>query len=96
MPLKSILIAAALFWAAACAENKNIFVVDSLEGETWWGLSNTDGNLQPFADYASMDLANDSRLGETAPFLVSSKGRYIWCDSPFVISCKEGKFTLKS
>ena len=96
MRVRDILIAAALFLAAACAEQNNPLIVDSLDGEKWWGLSNTDGYLQPFTDYALMDLANDSRLGETTPFLVSSKGRYIWCDSPFVVSCKDGKFTFES
>ena len=64
--------------------------VEPLDGEVWWGLSNTDGCKQPFVDYPVLDLAEQSRMGETVPFLISNKGRYIWCDSPFRVSCENG------
>lgn len=95
MKIKTIFVAVSIILSAAC-NPQNTLTVDIHDGESWWGLSNTDGSLQPFRDYSMMDLANDSRLGETVPFLVSSKGRYIWCDSPFTISCGDGKFYLKS
>lgn len=64
--------------------------VEPLDGEVWWGLSNTDGCKQPFVDYPVLDLAEQSRMGETVPFLISNKGRYIWCDGPFRVSCEKG------
>lgn len=92
----NVIVAVVAFCTACNVQNREVLTVDILEGESWWGLSNTDGYKQPFSDYSLMDLANDSRLGETVPFLVSSKGRYIWCDSPFKISCEDGKFSLES
>lgn len=92
--IKSWVMAAMIFLAAVSCKSSDVVKVHSLQGESWWGISNTDGYLQPFVDYEEFDLANHSRLGHTVPFLVSSKGRYVWCDSPFTVSCKDGVFSL--
>ena len=94
--IKSWVMAAMIFLATVSCKSSDVVKVHSLQGESWWGISNTDGYLQPFVDYEEFDLANHSRLGHTVPFLVSSKGRYVWCDSPFTVSCKDGVFSLVS
>ena len=96
LKLRYMAMTAIMFIAAIACQSGDVVKVYPLDGESWWGISNTDGYLQPFTDYETVDLENHSRLGHTAPFMVSSKGRYIWCDSPFTISCNDGVFTLVS
>ena len=96
LKLRYMAMTAIMFIAAIACQSGDVVKVYPLDGESWWGISNTDGYLQPFTDYETVDLENHSRLGHTSPFMVSSKGRYIWCDSPFTISCNDGVFTLVS
>ena len=63
-----------------------------LTHEVWWGGAVADGQLMPFGGQShSRDLARsagvtgDARVGnnQSAPLLLSSRGRYIWSELPF-------------
>ncbi|HEY0239251.1 MAG TPA: glycoside hydrolase family 31 protein [Friedmanniella sp.] len=64
-------------------------------GEWWWGGAVADGTVMPFgAAPHRRDLAtnagrvDDPTAGanQSAPLLVSSRGRYVWSDEPFTFA----------
>lgn len=60
-------------------------VVRPLPGEKWWGGALMDGAAMPYGNTPKpVDLGRDGRGGAVAPFLVSSAGRYVWSERPFV------------
>ncbi len=67
-----------------------------LENEYWWGGSCMQGNNMPFDKETSLklDLRGADANIQTMPLLISSKGRYIWSDTPFVFEFKKGKIIL--
>jgi alpha-glucosidase len=58
-------------------------VISLLTGEAWYGGAVDDGYKAPFANGYSLQLYGDCRGNQASPFLLSSKGRYIWSDEPF-------------
>jgi len=58
---------------------------DKLEkGEGWWGGVVVDGPLMPFGKFAYQhDLYGNVKENQGSPLLISSSGRYVWCDEPF-------------
>ena len=58
--------------------------LDLLPGEAWWGGAVTLGRQMPYG-LAPIDinLDGDNRGNQYAPLLVSSKGRYVWCEQAF-------------
>jgi alpha-glucosidase (family GH31 glycosyl hydrolase) len=63
-----------------------------LPGEVWWGGAVADGQLMPFGlrthhrDLAgSAGVIGDARVGnnQSAPLLLSNRGRFIWSELPF-------------
>lgn len=55
-----------------------------LDGEYWWGGIAADGYRMPMGDEElHRDLRTDQFSNQTAPFLVSNKGRYIYGFDPF-------------
>lgn len=68
-----------------------------LDGEYWWGGAVEDGVKMPYADKDfSRDLNPIATSNQAAPFLVSSKGRYVWCEEPFNITLENNVLTLIS
>ena len=64
-------------------------------GEWWWGGAVADGQLMPFGRAphrrnlaTSAGFADDDHGGanQSAPFLVSSAGRYVWSERPFTFA----------
>ena len=56
--------------------------IQMLPGERWWGGANYFGTEMPFtsATKLTIDLTKDGYANQYASFLVSDKGRAIWCD----------------
>ena len=95
---------------AACKEQPQQpapFTVEMLPGECWWGAFDNPsawkiteaGGSYAFPMDSTMTFEADFR-GETysnncVPFLVSSKGRYLWSDGPFKVSFQEGTLTFE-
>ncbi len=70
--------------------------IDLLKGEHWWGVFVVSGRAMPFdKPFAKVDLATWAG-GQTTPFLVSSRGRYIWSAEPFAIEYNGLSFLITS
>ena len=72
--------------------------VSMLPGEHWWGGANDFGLKMPFTDSSSVDidLRRTNYSNQFASFLVSDKGRYIWCDEQSLISVSNGIIRMTS
>ena len=85
---------AALFtaWAAlAQGEPSPTTDLPLLPGEVWWGGAVTLGSKMPFgAAPIEVNLHGDNRGNQYAPLLLSSKGRYVWCEKAFAFALKDG------
>lgn len=66
--------------------------IELLDDEQWWGGAVADGRLMPFGGFPyQRDLATSagpnedllSGASQSAPLLVSSRGRYVWSERPF-------------
>lgn len=75
-----------------------------VEGERWWGGAADDGVSMPFGtrpftknlgvpDGFGDDDARPSN--QSAPVLLSTRGRIIWSDRPFVFSVNDGRLTIE-
>ena len=72
-------------------------VIEPLAGERWWGGVVNDGAAMPYSTTTRpIDLAYVNKGGTTSPFLVSSRGRYVWSDRPFAYSFRDGVLTVDS
>ncbi len=65
-----------------------------LPGECWWGGCIIGSENMPFDETTvlKIDLENGQRT-QTAPLFLSSKGRFVWSEEPYVISFDRGKVT---
>lgn len=73
-------------------------------GERWWGGAVADGTAMPFgARDHHRDLGlnagylDDPTAGanQSAPLLVSDRGRYVWSANPFAFTFASGRLTLR-
>lgn len=67
-----------------------VTAVNPLSGEKWWGGTTLYGHQQPYVTTEGYDLANSSHCNPCTPFLVSSKGRYVWSERPFAFAFTNG------
>lgn len=67
-----------------------------LPEEYWWTGCIDDAPLMPLDGQSvySRSLDPNASYNQAAPLLLSSRGRYIWCDSGFDISVEGGCITL--
>ncbi|MFE5589217.1 glycoside hydrolase family 31 protein [Streptomyces sp. NPDC056549] len=68
-------------------------------GERWWGGAAVDGLLMPFGERAfTRDLGGPERHGtaegapsnQSSPLLVSTHGRVVWSERPFLFAFEDG------
>lgn len=81
----TFLATACLFFSSAlmaqtAAVNKTITMEP---GEKWYGGTVDDGTAMPFKNGYSFDLYGNNKDNQSAPLLLSTKGRYIWSNQPF-------------
>lgn len=78
-------------------EGKRLYQVHE-PGEVWWGAGTAFGRLMPFGcDRTSSffrDLSRGHFTNQTAPLLVSSHGRWIWCEDPLTVWDNSGRWDL--
>jgi alpha-glucosidase (family GH31 glycosyl hydrolase) len=68
-----------------------------IKDEGWWGGIVNRGAEMPFGNSSfSFDLFGEDDGNQAAPFLISSKGRYVWSDHPFAFSFKDGNLLLNN
>ena len=76
------------------------YEIEIPEGEYWWGGEVLEGLKQPFSR-KSAKYAVDMRLrhgvsggDKAAPVLLSSRGRWIWCEQAFAFKVSDGKLVI--
>lgn len=68
-----------------------------LPNEVWWGGAVTLGSTMPYgATPIEINLAGNNRGNQYAPLLISSKGRYIWCDKAFAFAFRDNAVRVAS
>ncbi|MGL4343710.1 MAG: glycoside hydrolase family 31 protein [Cellulosilyticaceae bacterium] len=79
-------------------ESKGIYSYEMKEQEYWYGPIVNDGMSYPLHKGSVYDanLEPHCSPNQANTLLVSTKGRYIWCESGFDLSVKDGKITVTS
>ena len=81
-----------------CLSGGETRTLDVLPGECWWGGTVAQGWRMPLdagSDY-SKDLRVESDGNQAAPLLLSTKGRWVWCEDAFKYTFKAGRITLET
>ena len=91
MQMKSIMFVGAISMGAFLSFAGTLDV-SMLPGEHWWGGANNFGGQMPYssASVVHMDLTKSNYSNQFSSFLVSDKGRYVWCDEQTQISISNG------
>jgi len=71
--------------------------VEMLDNEFWWGCCVYDGLKMPISNLSEYDRNIDPNdtMNQAAPLLLSSKGRYIWCDRGFSLKVSKGVIAIE-
>ncbi|SNR54254.1 Glycosyl hydrolases family 31 [Lutibacter agarilyticus] len=66
--------------------------------EYWWGGLSSLGYETPYNNNSevTVNLFGDNHGNQAQPLLVSSKGRYVWCESPVKYSISNGILSVSS
>jgi alpha-glucosidase len=77
---------------------QHVVEIRPLSGEYWWGGVTAYGERMPYLRAVrEFDLASQNGNNQVVPLLVSSKGRYVWSDRPFIFSVSDsGIIIVKS
>ena len=72
--------------------------LDVLPDELWWGGTVADGFRMPLCatNVYEKDLRIDSSGNEAAPLLLSTKGRWVWCEDAFKYTFGNGALTVET
>ncbi len=67
------------------------------ENEFWWGGVIHEGRLMPFGNHTEyrVNLAEKSAGNQSAPFFLSTAGRYLYSEKPFEISFENGNIVTE-
>ncbi len=92
-----VVMAAVLAVSSLMAQADSV-TVKMLPGEHWWGVMNYYGSQMPFDEKTDlvMDVRRDNKSNQAASFLVSDKGRSLWCDEQTLVTLKNGTITMAS
>lgn len=94
-----VLLAAHLFIPQyATAQFQKQFAMALLPGEQWWGGAAQFGYQMPFNNQSNFrfNLFGDDSQNQSAPLLISNRGRWIWNDQPMEYSFKKDSLILRS
>lgn len=69
-------------------------VIDINKGEKWFGGTVDDGHVMPFKDGYSFNLYGNNNGNQSAPLLLSTKGRYVWSNQPFEFTIKNNQLII--
>lgn len=70
--------------------------VKMLDGELWYGGSVAEAANDPFDVNSKYYYNMEYGSNQTMPLFVSTKGRYIWCESPMQVRIENGEFDLSA
>lgn len=86
-----------LFSITAIAQQSYTTTVELIKNEKWWGLLSGLGVDMPFVKPITIDLSQTSRSNQASSTMVSSMGRYVWSNHPFVVEFDDsGAVTIVS
>lgn len=92
--MKKLIILGTVAWTLLAMAN-NQTIITPLAGEKWWGGVLDKGWEMPYGQTRRpVDLALAG--GVTAPFFVSSAGRYVWSENPFTYAFTNDVFYISS
>ncbi len=95
--MKKIIITVVACLGAICSYAGEKLEVKLIPGEGWWGGATYFGSKAPYglnAQSLDFDLRAKNYSNQAVPFLVSTKGRYIWSDKAFACSLTNGVLKL--
>jgi alpha-glucosidase (family GH31 glycosyl hydrolase) len=80
------------------AQNKNKVELTIPQGEFWWAGITSEGHKMPYdqTTETTFDMWGDNYGNQAQPLLISTKGRYIWCEEPIKYDFKKGTLTITS
>lgn len=96
MWLSKSFMAAAFILLPFFSKAQTTSTITPLQGEYWWGGATALGQHMPLSNLAPFNLYNRNDNNQVVPLFVSSKGRYIWSDKPFVFEVSDGILSIKS
>jgi alpha-glucosidase (family GH31 glycosyl hydrolase) len=82
----------------SCSSNNPYRISLTLEeDERWWAGVISDSHLFPLNEDAvyTFDFYGDTKGNQGQPLLISSKGRYVWNEEPFIFRFENGKLTAE-
>jgi alpha-glucosidase (family GH31 glycosyl hydrolase) len=79
-------------FAQTIISSKQVISIDT--DEKWYGGTVDDGNMMPFQSGYSFNLYGNNKGNQSAPLLLSTKGRYVWSEQPFQFSIKDRKLII--
>jgi alpha-glucosidase (family GH31 glycosyl hydrolase) len=82
-----------LFYTGSYAQKQTIFLK---QGEAWFGAAVNEGDKMPFTEGYTLNLYADNRGNQSAPFLLSSKGRFIWSEDPFEFTFRSNQLIIST
>lgn len=97
--MKKYLLSSLLFLLSISLFSQNIFEtrISFEKDEYWWGGVVAYGSKMPYIQpIAEFDLSLQNGNNQVVPLFLSSKGRYIWSDSPYKFEIKDQTLILKS
>lgn len=72
-------------------------IIKPLKDEKWWGGLVALGHQMPFADDTKIqDMSRNNLNNQVVPFMLSSKGRYVWSENPFRFEMQDGNLVIHS
>ncbi|MCU4157873.1 alpha-galactosidase [Carboxylicivirga sp. A043] len=98
--MKYIIVCISLFFLSVgtfSQEKESIEIVVEND-EYWWGGLSSIGHQTPYDKHSefSVNLWGNNRGNQAQPLLLSSNGRYVWCESPIEYGISNGKLTVTS
>jgi alpha-glucosidase len=78
------------------AQKSDTVTITIEQEEYWWGGLSSRGHEMPYDVNSEInhDLWGDNKGNQAQPLLLSSRGRYIWCDNPIKYTFSEGKLSV--
>ena len=80
------------------ADGPETVTIDLLPGEYWWGGTVAGGWRMPVGTKGreTLDLRVSSDGNQAAPLLLSTKGRWVWCEDAFKYTIADGRLTVET
>jgi len=88
-----------LFWingptTAQVTSNTDVQTIIIQDGENWFGGAVNEGHNMPFHEGYSLNLIGDNKGNQSAPLLLSTKGRFVFSEEPFQFSFENGQLII--